>query len=364
MAANNSIFERTMMALQEAKKTNRKATSKVVKENVRRTAKSKKSLKKENEEIEDIDDEIVDTNVDDIDAENVSDEVVVVTDPDMDAEDYEDAIENAEEIIDDTPEGEQPTSDEYVDDFVYTCPICGNTFFSENEMSEGDACPVCGDTPEAYVLEGEVDSGAGIDDAEMAEDDLDVATDDIVDAEEEVEDAEDLEEDLDVITDVEKDAEDQTASDNGNADYNSLSERKARVRNTAYKLDEKTFNPFLTKFVQSNYKNAKAFVVKEAYLRGRKLRLECKLFFKSGKSKMVKLHLEGFNPNKRIQKLAAKDDGAFKVESRRDVTVAPFVFEGLFRNKVLKCTKMNYNFVTVKENKRFQVSGKLIKESK
>ncbi len=360
MAANNSIFERTMMALQEAKKTNKTVTSKVVKENVKRKA---KSLKRENEEIEEIDDEIIDANVEDIDAEGISDEVVVVTDPDMDAEEYEDAIEDAEEIIDNTPEGEQPASDKYNDDFVYTCPICGNTFFSENEMSEGDACPVCGDNPEAYVLEGEVESDAGIDE-EMAEDDLDVATDDIVDAEEEVEDAEDLEEDLDIVTDVEKDAEDQTKSKEGSADYNSLSERKSMVRDTAYKLDESTFNPFLTKFVQSNYKNAKAFVVKEAFLKGRKLRLECKLFFKSGKSKMVRLHLEGFNPAKRIQKLAAKDDGAFKVESRKGATVAPFVFEGLFRNNVLKCTKMNYNFVTVKENKRFQVSGKLIKESK
>lgn len=365
MAANNSIFERTMMALQEAKKSNKKATSKVVKENVRRTAKSKRSLKKENEEIEDVDDEIVDTNVDDIDAENVSDDVVVVVDPELDSEDYEDAIEDAEEVIDNTPEGEQPTSDEYNDDFVYTCPVCGNTFFSEKEMSEGDACPVCGEAPDAYVLQGEVASDEETEDEEVAEDDLDVATDDIEDAEEDIEDAEGLEEDLDVVTDVEKDAEDQTKSDEGSADYNSLSERRAReVRNTAYKLDEKTFNPFLTKFVQSNYKNAKAFVVKEAYLKGRKLRLECKLFFKSGKSKMVKLHLEGFDPNKRIQKLAAKDDGAFKVESRKGVTVAPFVFEGLFRNNVLKCTKMNYNFVTVKENKRYQVSGKLIKESK
>lgn len=369
MATNNnaSIFERTMMALQEAKKTNKKASSKIVKENVRRKAKSKKSLKKENEDIDDIDNEVVDTDVDNVDAEGVSDDVVVVVDPELDSDDYQDAIDDAQEIIDNTPEGEQPASDEYNDDFVYTCPICGNTFFSENEMSEGDACPVCGDNPDEYVLEGEVDSDtadAG-EDEDIAEDDLDVAADDIADAEDEVEDAEDLEEDLDIVTDVEKDAEDQTKSDNGDVDYNSLSERRARrVRNTAYKLDEKTFNPFLTKFVRSNYKNAKAFVVKEAYLRGRKLRLECKLFFKSGKSKMVKLHLEGFNPNKRIQKLAAKDDGAFKVESRKGVTVAPFVFEGLFRNNVLKCTKMNYNFVTVKENKRFQVSGKLIKESK
>lgn len=348
MANSESIFEKTMMALQEAKKAN-VGKAKVVKENVKRKA---KSVKKEDLEDELVDE--VDVTEADPEAEGVSDDVVVVVDPDLDSEDYEEAIENAEEIIDNTPEGEQPVDEEYADDFVYTCPVCGNTFFSENEMGEGDACPVCGEDPESYVLVGEIESAG--EEEEMA-DELDVGADEIEDAEGEDE-IEDLEEDLDMITDVEKDAEDQTNSDEGSADYNSLSEKKE------YKLDEKSFNPFLTKFVQSNYKNAKAFMVKEASMRGRKLRLECKLIFKSGKSKMVSLRLEGFNPAKRIQKLAAKDDGAFKVESKKGVTVAPFVFECLLNKGVLTCTKLNYNFVTVKENKRFQISGKLIKESK
>ena len=363
MANNNSIFERTMMALQEAKKPSKKATAKVVKENVQKA----RALKKEDLEDELVDNTEVMEEPEDIDAEGVSDEVVVVVDPELDSEDYADAIEDAEEIIDNTPEGEQPIGDEYNDDFVYTCPICGNTFFSENEMGEGDACPVCGDNPDAYVLQGEVEVPE-VEEEINDEEDIDIDDIEEVEDEEPVEDIEDvedeeLEEDLDIATDEIKDAEDQTKSEEGKAEYTSLSE-KAKVKNTAYKLDESTFNPFLTKFIQSNYKNAKSFTVKEAFLRGRKLRLECKLTFKSGKTKAVRLNVEGFNPNKRIQKLAAKDDGCFKVESRKGVTVAPFVFEGLFRNNILKCTKMNYNFVTVKENKRLQVSGKLIKESK
>lgn len=359
--ANESIFEKTMMALQEAKKAN-VGKAKVVKENVRRKAKAVKK--------EELEDEIVDDTEVPAEAEGVSDDVVVVVDPELDSDDYEEAIEDAQEIIDNTPEGEQPTDEQYADDFVYTCPICGNTFFSENEMGEGDACPVCGDNPEAYVLAGEVETaGEAAAEDELADDELDVAADEeeVVD---DVEDIEDMEEDLDMITDVEKDAEDQTKSDEGGSDYNTLSERKTArkgVRKTEkrqYKLDEKTFNPFLTKFVTSNYKNAKALIVKEAYLKGRKLRLECKLFFKSGKAKNVSLRLEGFNPAKRVQKLAGKDNGIFKVESKNGVTVAPFVFEGLLRNGVLTCTKLNYNFTTVKENRRFQISGKLIKESK
>ena len=52
---------------------------------------------------------------------------------------------------------------------MYTCPACGNNFFSEVEMTAGDTCPVCGEVPDDFIDSGMVESTENTD--EEVEDD-------------------------------------------------------------------------------------------------------------------------------------------------------------------------------------------------
>ena len=40
---------------------------------------------------------------------------------------------------------------------VYTCPICGTTFFADKEMEEEEPCPVCGEVPSEFYLCGKIE---------------------------------------------------------------------------------------------------------------------------------------------------------------------------------------------------------------
>lgn len=106
---------------------------------------------------------------DDEDMEGEAEGVVVVVDPDLTSDDYEKAIKQAEDTIDETPEGEQPTDEQYIGQNIYTCPVCGNTFFSEVELDEGDACPVCSEVPESFVLNGKVEGDITEEDEELVD---------------------------------------------------------------------------------------------------------------------------------------------------------------------------------------------------
>lgn len=330
MASN---FEKIMNACLESKKATKKQPNKTIKRTISESKKvQKRRALRESEEtdIEDTPDDVVD---------DVADDIMVVVDPDMSEDDISDAASDAQDIIDSTPDGEVPSTDEYIGDYTYTCPICGNTFFSEVEMADGDECPVCGETPNGYVLVGSV---ADADDTEDEMSDEDLVPEDAV------EDAEDLEP---------ADAEESFKRTRARS-----TKRESRTY-SRYSLDESTFNPFLNKFIKENYKNAKSFEITGATLRNNRLSLECKLAFKSGKSKNVKLTVENFKPARKMT-LAAREDGTFKLESSK-AKVAPFVFESIMSGRVVKCTGLKYNFITkLKEGKRAQVSGKLIRESR
>lgn len=109
----------------------------------------------ENNDIKDVD--VNDAPETEESAEGTVDNIVAVVDPDLSSDDYDKVIANAEEIIDETPEGEQPTDEHYIGQNIYTCPICGNAFFTEVELDEGDACPVCSEVPEAFIFNGKVE---------------------------------------------------------------------------------------------------------------------------------------------------------------------------------------------------------------
>lgn len=323
-----SSFEKVMNACLESKRVAKAKTAKsrnTVKRTIESTRVPKKKFIKESDDLDNSED-IVD---------DVADDIMVVVDPEIDSDDTSSAASDAQDIIDSTPDGEIPSTDEYIGDFTYTCPICGNTFFSEVEMNSGDECPVCGESPDGYVLVGSVESTESVEDDEEN-----------LDIEDPVEDEELVPDDSEAMESFRR------------------SRRTSKRTYSRYSLDESTFNPFLNKFIRENYKNAKSFNIVNASMRNSKLSLECKLSFKSGNSKKVNLVIENFKPARRMT-LAAREDGTFKLESKR-AKVAPFVFESIMTsNKIIKCLGMKYNFITrVKEGKRAQVSGKLIKESR
>lgn len=334
-----NMFEATMRACQQVKKENfeagrRAATkntakaSKSIKESNKRTSKKRRVESTQYTEDDDIEDQV---------ADDVSDDVIVVTDPDLNVDDYEDHLDDLQDIVDDTPEGEDPVDDQYVDEQVYACPVCGNNFFSEDDMSDGGTCPVCGEDADAFVLIGKVadpDDTADTDDEEDLE--VDAGSDEPDDTDDE---------DLDLECD-----------DRG------MSHR--RVESYRYSINESRMNSFLTKFIKENYKNAKSMNLTGARIKGSKLTLECVIRMNGGKSKKVNLVAENFHPVVKTPfKILVKLDKAFKVESKKGQSDIQFM--AFVEGKDIKVSSMNYKFNTLKEGKRYEVSNKyILKESK
>lgn len=339
-----SIFEKTMSACLEAKRANavkKQPTSKKAAKKNNKTINEAVKRRKVTEDEDVLDDAEADLYTDDTTMSDTVDDIVVVVDPELDTDEVDEFVDELQDIVDGTPEGETPFIDDYVDDFTYTCPICGNTFFSDNEMSSGDACPVCGDTPTNFVLVGSVQSPeADTEDEEdvPAADDVD---DDVVDEVPEDDTADDDEE----LEPAEPTVDEPAAESKKRPSYR-------------YTIDESTFNPYLTKFIRENYKNAKSFVITGARRAGKNLTVECKITFKSGKTKKVEMRCNNFVPAP-VMKLSMRDNGVFKSESKR---VAPFVFTAKMEKHTLKCTGLKYNFTTVTEGKRVQISGNLVEK--
>lgn len=163
MAESN--FSKLMNACLESKKTASK--KKAIKESKSKSLVEKKNAKRfvkesEDEEIEDDDLEMT-----------VADDIVVAVDPELDADEMTAVAMGYQEIIDDTAEGEEPETDKYIGDNLYGCPLCGQTFFSEIPMGEGDLCPLCNEeSPDGFVKVGEVESGESskVDEKEDEED--------------------------------------------------------------------------------------------------------------------------------------------------------------------------------------------------
>ena len=329
MATN---FEKVMQACLESKKaeSKRKATaSKKLSEAQKRAVKQKKL--KEEAEMDDELQDIVDPEDEQDVLDDVADDIVVVVDPEIDAADIDDVADELQDIIDNTPEGEVPSTDEYIDDYTYSCPICGASFFSADEMHAGDECPVCGEVPNDFVLVGQVDEVEDTEDEETAED---------AEAEDDLEAAVADDEDLEVDVPEEEPVE-----------------SKRRARATGYNLDESTFNAFMTKFIRENYKNAKSFKVEKAFMsKNHVLRLECSVIMKSGAKKKVTLATEAIrSKNVKARELTR----VFKAESR-----APFTFTISVQNKVVRCEGLKYNFNTTAKESRVNISGNLVRESK
>ena len=90
------------------------------------------------------------------DVEGIIDDVLVVTDPEITTDEYNEVIERAEEIIEDTPEGDIPLDPTYLGEYLQTCPICGGSFVEDHILEPGTACPICYETPESFVMVGKL----------------------------------------------------------------------------------------------------------------------------------------------------------------------------------------------------------------
>lgn len=66
------------------------------------------------------------------DVEGVVDDVLVITDPEISKDEYEEVIERAQEIVEDTPEGDLPFDEDYIGQYLQTCPICGTSFVEDH----------------------------------------------------------------------------------------------------------------------------------------------------------------------------------------------------------------------------------------
>ena len=339
-----SIFEKTMQACLESKKT----VSATPKNNKAKNLIEKKKVSRMVREAEEDDDT-------DIDEEEMAtaDDIMAVIDPELDADEMTSVAQGFQQLINDTPDNEIPETDEYVDDNIYGCPICGAKFFWDGVLGAGDTCPVCGEeSADGFVKAGEVEateSESKESDDEPKKDDVEVDGEFDIDGEE-----------IDVeVTDEKKKArkEGRRISRRPMARKESM-----KVSRRGMNLDEKSFNIYLNKFVKENFNNAKSFAVVGARQKGRKLSLECKITFNSGKAK--KVTLEGmFNPKSKYM-LAKDKNNTFKAESKK----APFMFKVRTVGSIVRCEGMRYNYTTTakvkNENKKVQVSGNYMTENR
>lgn len=432
--ADATIFAKTLEACLEAKKS--VSSKKAVKESKKKSLTEKKFSKRFIKESDEDEDEKEDLEME------TADDIVAVVDPDLDADEMTAVALGYQQLIDDAPENTIPETDKYVGDGIFGCPICGQTFFSEVPMGEGDVCPLCNaESPDGFVKAGEVEEGDASEvdkdneeaDVDEEEGDFDFDGEEIsVDVDEDLEESKKVSKENKARRPVTRTVRSERRSARrvrgerivprgtsrravrgenrvarrasvrsavrGESARPSLrrataTRRSVRgeslrrpsirravrpsIRTEAKKpmlrrpsmrparkveglnLDEKTFNVYLTKFIRENYNTATAFEVVSAKKNGSNLRLECVISMKSGKKNRAVLNC---NYSKGRSIMTARDNGTFKVESKR----APFMFKVSTVGNVIRCEGMKYNFITKRgtknEAKRYQVYGSYLKE--
>ena len=104
-----------------------------------------------------------------VDLEGEEKDIVTVIDPDLSTKEFKEKQQEVNDIINNTPEGENVVDTEYVGMKIYTCPLCLSNFYSEVEMEDETQCPVCFETPDKFVYLGTVEQAASDSDEEAVE---------------------------------------------------------------------------------------------------------------------------------------------------------------------------------------------------
>nr|DAK38399.1 MAG TPA: DNA-directed RNA polymerase [Caudoviricetes sp.] len=87
--------------------------------------------------------------------DGIVEDIIVVTDPDITISENQKDI--AQDIINQTEDGEIPFNEEYIGQYIQTCPICGSSFITKTILRQNDVCPICLDRPDDFVMVGRLE---------------------------------------------------------------------------------------------------------------------------------------------------------------------------------------------------------------
>ena len=179
---------------------------------------NKKKLSLEEATVKAIYDQLPTDNSDLTSVDGIVDDILVITDPEVTSDEYNEVIDRAQELVKDTPEGDIPLDTDYLDDFVQTCPICGATFTEDHMLQPGDACPVCLDTPETFILKGKIAADEDVAEEEgietpESEEETDNITDTDTTLDNNADQAKEVDTDTDTDTDTDKEEDKLEASE-------------------------------------------------------------------------------------------------------------------------------------------------------
>lgn len=98
---------------------------------------------------------LTESNSTDQTVDGIVEDIIVVTDPDITISENQKEI--AQDIINQTEEGEIPFNEEYIGQYIQTCPICGSSFITKEILRQNDVCPICLDRPDDFVMVGRLE---------------------------------------------------------------------------------------------------------------------------------------------------------------------------------------------------------------
>ena len=98
---------------------------------------------------------LTESNSTDQTVDGIVEDIIVVTDPDITISENQKEI--AQDIINQTEEGEIPFNEEYIGQYIQTCPICGSSFITKTILRQNDVCPICLDRPDDFVMVGRLE---------------------------------------------------------------------------------------------------------------------------------------------------------------------------------------------------------------
>lgn len=98
---------------------------------------------------------LVESNSTKPEADGIVEDIIVVTDPDITISENQKEI--AQDIINQTEDGEIPFNKEYIGQYIQTCPICGSSFITKTILRQNDVCPICLDRPDDFVMVGRLE---------------------------------------------------------------------------------------------------------------------------------------------------------------------------------------------------------------
>ena len=98
---------------------------------------------------------LVESNSTKPEADGIVEDIIVVTDPDITISENQKEI--AQDIINQTEDGEIPFNEEYIGQYIQTCPICGSSFITKTILRQNDVCPICLDRPDDFVMVGRLE---------------------------------------------------------------------------------------------------------------------------------------------------------------------------------------------------------------